>query len=50
MIAHELDECLEVLFVLQGRYNVGFEVNKQQMYRRQFGHSTIIGGFSMCFG
>ena len=34
IIAQELEECLEVSFVLQGRYNVGFEVNKQQMYRR----------------
>ena len=34
MIAHELDECHEVLFVTQGRYNVGYQVNKRNRYRR----------------
>lgn len=34
MIAYELDECLEVLFVQQGRYNVGYEVNKKIRYRK----------------
>jgi adenosine/AMP kinase len=41
----ELDECNEVLFVIDGRYNVGYEVNKNVRYRKQFGYSTLIGGF-----
>lgn len=49
LINQELDECLEVLFVMQGKYNIGYEVNKIKRYRRQFGPSTIIGGFQMCF-
>ena len=34
VIYHELDECLEALFVIQGTYNIGYEVNKQQRYRK----------------
>ena len=49
IIQKELDECLEVLFVLEGRYAIGYEINKIKKYRRQFGPSTIIGGFNMCF-
>ena len=45
IIIKELDECLEVLFVLEGTYNIGYEINKKIKYRKQFGFSTIIGGF-----
>jgi hypothetical protein len=45
MIKIELDEGTEVLFVCSGRYNVGYEINKIKRYRKQFGASTIIGGF-----
>jgi hypothetical protein len=33
-ISKELDECLEVLFVVSGRYNVGYEVNNKEKYRK----------------
>jgi signal-transduction protein with cAMP-binding, CBS, and nucleotidyltransferase domain len=49
IIIRELDECNEVLFVLEGVYNVGYEINKIVKYRRQFGFSTVIGGFQICF-
>lgn len=49
MIAHELEEVLEVLFVEQGRYDFGYEINKKKFLRRQFGDSTVIGGFNVCF-
>ena len=49
ILHHELDECDEVLFVLEGKYDVGYEINKVNNWVRQFGHSTIIGGFQMCF-
>ena len=49
LIQHELDQCLEILFVEQGKYDIGYEMNKKKMYRRQFGPSTILGGFQMCF-
>ena len=30
----ELDECLEVLFIYDGKYNVGYEINKKIKYKR----------------
>ena len=45
ILHHELDECDEVIFVLEGKYDVGYEINKNSSWVRQFGHSTIIGGF-----
>ena len=41
----ELDECPEILFVMDGKYDVGYQVNNVKYFRRQFGHSTVIGGF-----
>lgn len=49
MICYELDECLEVYFVMTGKYNVGYQINNTKFWRRQFGHSTCIGGFQMSF-
>ena len=34
VIYKELDECLEVLFVLEGKYNVGYEINKIRRFRK----------------
>jgi len=48
-IAIEMEESLEILFVEKGRYHVGYEINKKQYFRRMFGHSTIIGGFELCY-
>lgn len=45
-----MEESLEILFVYQGKYDVGYEINKKAFYRRQFGPSTIIGGFEVCYG
>ena len=33
-IAKELDECMEILFVMEGRYNVGYEINKKAHFRK----------------
>ena len=49
IIAKELEECNEILFVFSGFYNVGYEVNKKTYYTRQFGQSTIIGAYQVCF-
>jgi len=49
IIANEMDESLEVLFVDKGKYNVGFEINKLKFLKRKFGPSTIIGGFEICY-
>ena len=34
MIANEMEESLEILFVEQGRYDVGYEINKKKFFRR----------------
>lgn len=34
VIYNEMDESLEVLFVFQGKYDVGYEINKKAFYRR----------------
>lgn len=49
IIANEMDESLEVIFVEQGRYNIGYEINKKPFYRVRFGESTSIGGFQITF-
>ena len=49
VIANEMDESQEVLFIIQGKYDVGYEINKQKFMVRRFGPSTVIGGFEMCF-
>ena len=49
LIAAELEECNQIMFVMSGRYNVGFEINKKRYYRKQFGPSTIIGAYNVCF-
>jgi len=49
MIANEMDEASELIFVEQGRYKVGYEINKKRFYKRVFGESTTIGGFEICY-
>ncbi len=34
IIAKELDECMEFLFVMEGRYNIGYEINKKVHFRK----------------
>ena len=45
-----MEEGLEVMFVEKGRYDVGYEINNRRFFRRQFGQSTIIGGFQVMYG
>ena len=49
IIANEMDECTEILFVCQGRYKVGYEINKERFFKRNFGEATIIGGFNISY-
>jgi glutathione peroxidase-family protein len=34
VLASELDECNQITFVMSGKYNVGFEINKKKVYRK----------------
>lgn len=45
LINNEMEECLEIIFVELGMYEIGFEINKKQFMSIRFGMSTIIGGF-----
>mmetsp|Transcript_10104 Transcript_10104/g.15431 ORF Transcript_10104/g.15431 Transcript_10104/m.15431 type:complete len:115 (+) Transcript_10104:212-556(+) len=49
VLVRELDETTEVLFVMEGRYNAGYEIDNKSIMRRQFGPSTMIGCFNLCF-
>ena len=49
VIAAEMDECTEVLFVEQGYYKVGYRINNNDYYRRRFGMYTNIGGAYICY-
>ena len=44
-----MEECLEVIFVELGMYEIGFEINKKQFMSIRFGMSTIIGGFQIVY-
>lgn len=47
VIAYELDECTEILFIEQGRYNIGYDINKKIYFRKQLGALSIIGGYQL---
>lgn len=49
LLANELDECEEVLFVQQGKYNIGYQINNKVYYRKQLGKYSIMGGFQIMF-
>ena len=48
-LARELDECHEILFVDEGFYKVGFQVNNTEYLRLIFGKSTCIGAYNAMF-
>ena len=45
----ELDEVNEILFIEQGDYDIGYEVNKTEKYKLRLGQHTVIGAFNICF-
>ena len=49
VIARELDDCPELLFVEKGTYKVGYEINNKLFFRKCFGMCTKIGGFEICY-
>lgn len=48
-IAHELDECTEILLVDEGKYKMGFRVNNKEHLKLIFGRSTQIGAYNLMF-
>lgn len=49
IIYEELQEILEVTFVLSGTYYVGYEINKVKKMKQHRPPHTILGGFESCF-
>lgn len=46
-IYNELDSADEIHFVMQGTYDIGYNLNRHKRYRLQFGDRTIIAGFNV---
>ena len=49
IILEEMDECLEIVFVTGGCVAIGFEINKQRLYRLKLEEGAVIGGFNVTF-
>jgi CRP-like cAMP-binding protein len=48
-IMDEFDECLEIMFVLQGSVVIGYEINKQRLYCMKCKNKCIIGDYGITF-
>jgi hypothetical protein len=49
MIYQELQEVLEITFVMTGTFYVGYEINKIVKMKIQLPLGTSFGGFNCCF-
>lgn len=49
IIYQELDNADEMYFVMDGRFDVGYTINKTAKYRLQFGDRAVIAGFNMVY-
>ena len=49
ILANELDEFNEIMFVDKGKVVVGYEINKQKRYCIQFSNRCVIGAFGVTF-
>lgn len=48
-IVNELDECLEIYFVLSGKFDVGYNINNRRYYRLRFYQGRMINAFNVHF-
>ena len=49
ILYEELDNVMEMKFVMKGSFRVGYEINKTKRYRLLFGPGSTIGGFNCLF-
>lgn len=49
VIYNELDEVNEVIFINQGTYEIGFEMNRIQTFVLRFKDSNVIGAYGVTF-
>ena len=48
-IFNELDDVNEVVFIENGLYDIGYEINKKQILKLRMPNKTVIGSFEVCF-
>jgi len=49
IIYNELDDVNEVVFIEQGMYDIGYEINKKPHLKLRHANKTVIGMFEVCF-
>lgn len=49
IIMDELEECLDIFFLMKGTVGVGFEINKIRSFGLKYENCCVIGGFNCTF-
>ena len=49
ILLHELDEVAEVIFIMNGIYEIGFEINRHQHMVLRYKDSNVIGAYGVTF-
>ena len=49
ILLHELDEVTEVIFMMNGTYEIGFEINRHPHMILRFKNSNVIGAYGVTF-
>ena len=49
IIYNELETVSELYFVMEGRFDIGYIINREAKYRLQFGDRAVIGGFNLVY-
>lgn len=49
IIYNELDEVNEIIFVEEGSYDIGYEINKIRKFILRISKNTVIGAFNVLF-
>ena len=49
IIYHELDQILEMTFIVEGKCLIGYEMNKQIKYKVSYSEGKVIGEYNVCF-
>ena len=49
IIYYELDEVNEIIFVEEGKYDVGYEINKVKKFKLRLTKNSVIGAFNVLF-
>ena len=49
IIYHELDQILEMTFIVEGKCLIGYEMNKQIKYKVSYSEGKVIGEYNVLF-